>query len=262
METGELSPDSILAYTGKSHTLYKKDLEQKTYRWSNRVSLQKAFARSVNSVFGKVGIYNLGQETLKEFGATFFFNQTFPCEIPSEMSRLHVPEDPFGIAEIASGFNRETLITPLQSAWMAAVIAAGGTAPVPWLIESTPKSWGPVDYLLDHQDIPIRVISPATAGKMQQLMEATIRYGTCYKSFSGRRRNRHLRSIVFGGKTGNINNRSDTLKYDWFVGYAKGPDREQYLALSVLMFHGRLLGHRANVMAYDLFRYYYQNVKK
>jgi cell division protein FtsI/penicillin-binding protein 2 len=89
-------------------------------------------------------------------------------------------------------------------------------------------------------------------------MEATIRYGTCRKSFSRRNRYRYTRPLTFGGKTGNINDRGDQVKYDWFVGYARAPERKDDLAISVLMFHGEKLGHRANVMAFDIMRAYYR----
>jgi len=262
MEKALLAPETTLSYTGRSHTLYRRDLTNKTYRWSNHVSLEKAFARSVNSVFGKIGIYQLGQPALLEYGTLFYFNQPLPCEVPFQMSRLTVPEDPIGIAEIASGFNRQTMITPLHAAWMAAVIVENGAAPVPWLVKSNHEGKGlPVSFLKQEWP-PIRVLAPSTAENMQKLMEATIRYGTCRKSFSGRKRRRYLRSVVFGGKTGNINNHGDTIKYDWFVGYGRDPVKGHRVALSVTMIHGRLLGHRANVVAFDLFRKYFQMKKK
>jgi beta-lactamase class D len=96
---------------------------------------------------------------------------------------------------------------------------------------------------------------------MQNLMEATIQFGTCRKSFRARKQDSRLRTVVFGGKTGNINNKTDTIKYDWFLGYGKTESGSHELALSVMMVHGRLLGHRANVMAYDLFKRYFRQKK-
>ncbi len=257
LESARLNPDSVLTYTGRAHTLYRRDLKDKTYRWSNRVSLEKAFARSINSVFGKIGIHKLGRPLLLETGTAFFFNLPLPCEIPMETSLLNIPEEDYGIAEIASGFNRKTLLSPVHAAWIAGVVAAGGTSPTPWLVERIQGGKIPLTSLLHHQTVPIRVLPPVAAEKLKQLMEATIRYGTCYKSFAKRKRYRCLRSLVFGGKTGNVNNREDSLKYDWFVGYARDPADGRDLALSVLMFHGRMLGHRANVMAFDLFKHYF-----
>lgn len=262
LEGGRLTPESILTYTGKAHTLYQRDLKNKVYRWSNQISLKKAFARSVNSAFGKIGIYELGRNALVEFGAAFFFYQALPTEIPIEANYLSVPEEPYGIAEIACGFNRKTLLTPVHAAWMAGVIAAGGTSPAPWLVDRVQVGTDLSESLLEHQKTPIRVISSSAAAMMQDLMEATISYGTCRKSFAKRRRDRRLRPVVFGGKTGNLNNRGDTMKYDWFMGYAKDPDEDLCVALSVLMFHGEKLGHRANVMAFDLFRRYFRMKKK
>ncbi len=258
LDRGLLTPDSVLDYSGRAHTLYRRQLEQKIYSWSNRVSLEKAFARSINPVFGKIGIYHLGGTLLEAYGSAFFFNQPFPSELPLETSTLHVPGTPQGIAEVACGFNRVTLLTPVQAAWIGSVVAAEGASPPPWLVESIRPGTGSAAPSLDHQQAPIRVVTPRSARQMQRLMEATIRYGTCRKSFSRRNRYRYTRPLIFGGKTGNINDPSDRLKYDWFVGYARAPDPEEDLAVSVLMFHGEKLGHRANVMAFDLMRTYFR----
>jgi cell division protein FtsI/penicillin-binding protein 2 len=260
LEEGILEPTSVMAYTGRNHTLYRRDLKQKVYPWSNRVSLRKAFAMSVNPVFGKLGIHSLGPERLRQYGAAFFFGQALPSEVPFETSHLQVPEDSIGIAEIASGFNRNTLLTVLHAAWIGALIVSDGSAPVPWLVESAQRAHG--DEVYRHQEgIPVRVLSPGTAEEMQDLMESTIRYGTCHKSFRPRQRIRRLRSVVFGGKTGNINNATDTIKYDWFLGYGRDTAKGHQIALSVMMIHGRLLGHRANVVAFDIFKRYFQRKK-
>jgi cell division protein FtsI/penicillin-binding protein 2 len=260
LERGDLETTSVLAYTGRNHTLYRRDLKQKDYPWSNRVTLRKAFAMSVNPVFGKIGIHSLGRKALSEYGAAFFFGQVLPSEVPFETSRLHVPEDPIGIAEIASGFNRRTVMTGLHAAWIAALIASDGSAPVPWLVESARVEQGQEVYR-HKEGIPVRVLSPETAEQMQDLMEATIQYGTCHKSFRPRKRYRSLRAVIFGGKTGNINNATDTVKYDWFLGYGRTRGGNHQIALSVMMVHGRLLGHRANVVAFDLFKRYFQRKK-
>lgn len=261
LELQVLEPESILDYTGRNHTLYRRDLKEKTYPWSNRITLRKAFAMSVNPVFGKIGMHSLGREALREYGAAFFFGQVLPTEIPFETSQLQVPEEPIGIAEIASGFNRRTRMTALHAAWLSALIVSDGAAPAPWLVERAYDGEG--HELYRHEAaVPIRVLRPKTAKEMQRLMEATIQLGTCHKSFRGRRRDSRLRSVVFGGKTGNINNRTDTIKYDWFTGYAKSRSGDRQIALSVLMVHGRLLGHRANVMAYDLFKRYFRQKRR
>ncbi len=260
LESGILEPKSVLDYTGRNHTLYSRDLAQKTYPWSNKVTLRKAFAMSVNPVFGKIGIHSLGPKTLREYGAAFFFGQALPSEVPFETSRLQVPEDFFGIAEIASGFNRHTEMTALHAAWIGALIVSDGAAPVPWLVESAQSADGE-EFYRHREGVPVRVLSPGTASDMQDLMEATIQLGTCSKSFRARRQDSRLRTVVFGGKTGNINNKTDTIKYDWFLGYGRTQSGSHELALSVMMVHGRLLGHRANVMAYDLFKRYFRRKK-
>jgi len=259
IETGRLEPCSILTYTGGPYSLRPRDLGPETRRWSSRVTLQNAFARSLNTVLGRIGIYETGPNLLREFGTRFFFNRPLPCEVPFESSFFPVPEDRFGIAQAASGYNQRTLITTLHAAWIAALVAAGGASPTPWLVERVegePEAGGPS---LHRPGAPIRVLSTAAANKMQQLMEATITEGTCRRSFAPRHRSALLRTLRFGGKTGNINNEEDTLKYDWFMGYAKDAAGIPSVALSVFVLHDRQLGHRANRVAFDLFQGYFQN---
>jgi penicillin-binding protein A len=255
-----LTPDSSLDYTGRPHTLYRKHLDARSYPWSTRVTLEAAFARSINPVFGKIGIHQLGQDALEEYGSAFFFNQAFPCEIPLETSTFCIRGDPLGIAEAASGFNRETLLTPVQAAWIGSVVAGEGSAPAPWLVENISPG-GLTTPSLEHHEVPIRVLCPHTAREMQQLMEATIRYGTCRRSFCRRNQYPHLRPLTFGGKTGTINDREDRVKYDWFVGYAKAPNPEDNLVVSVLMLHGEKLGHRANLIAFELLNDFFRQME-
>ncbi|MEW6441051.1 MAG: penicillin-binding transpeptidase domain-containing protein [bacterium] len=258
LEMGLLGPDSILTYNGGPYILCKRNLSDKTYSWSNRVTLSEAFARSLNPVFGKIGIYVLGRESLERFGSAFFFNQAPACEVPFETARLSVPGDTFGIAEIASGFNRTTVLAPVQAAWIGAAILSGGAAPAPWLVETVREGAGEPIYA--HEDeVPVRFTSPAVASRMKELMEDTIHRGTCRRSFAPAGRYRHLRSVCFGGKTGNINDDTDSMKFDWFVGYGEEKPEGRSVVLCVLMLHGPRLGHRANRVAFDLFNQYFRS---
>jgi hypothetical protein len=51
-----------------------------------------------------MGIYDLGQEALTDYADRFFFNRSIPFDYPMTSSTIDVPENGFGLAEIASGF--------------------------------------------------------------------------------------------------------------------------------------------------------------
>lgn len=252
-----LEPDSPLSYNGAPYLLTKRNLSEKVYPWSRTVPLAEAFARSLNPVFGKIGMILLGRKTLEEYGSAFFFNRPAPSEIPFESGRLQVPEDPFGLAEIASGFNRTTTLSPVQAAWIAAALFADGAAPSPWIVETLSEQAGPVLYTGSGGQPPIRFSPPETARKLKACMEETIRNGTCRHAFAPAPRLSHLRSVRFGGKTGNINNDEGTIKYDWFAGYGENRETGQAVALCVMLLHGPKLGTRANRVAFELFSRYF-----
>ena len=75
LEEAGYAPDQALFYKGNKHTLYKYQMKQSKGRYSAATSLRKAFATSNNSVFGKIGIYTLGQKVMADYARKFFFNQ-------------------------------------------------------------------------------------------------------------------------------------------------------------------------------------------
>jgi membrane carboxypeptidase/penicillin-binding protein len=52
-------------------------------------------------------------------------------------------------------------------------------------------------------------------------MRTTIDKGTCRKAFRGYQRDRVLSKLAIGGKTGSINNKTNDIRFDWFVGFAQ-----------------------------------------
>ena len=61
IEAAGYTPDQTVFFQGRRHTLYKQQLKQTVNRYTNRTDFTKAFASSINSVFGKLGIHDLGQ---------------------------------------------------------------------------------------------------------------------------------------------------------------------------------------------------------
>jgi membrane peptidoglycan carboxypeptidase len=121
LEKAGYTIEKSLFYEGSKHTLYKYQLRESKGPHSARTNLRKAFATSNNSVFGKIGIYALGQEVIDEYAEKFFFNRPLPFDLPLAVSTIDVPDDNFGLAEIASGFNKRTLVSPLHAALLSAV---------------------------------------------------------------------------------------------------------------------------------------------
>ncbi len=259
LESADISPDKSLYFRGSRHTLYKSQLKTKKDRWTTQTKFRKAFALSNNAVFGKIGIYDLGQSALIRYSDKFFFNRPIAFELPLAVSRVEVPADDFGLAEIASGFNKDTLISPLHAAMLASVAVNQGKMPTPWLIDSIRNESNKVIYQAPPPAMPATV-NPETARELKILMQDVARYGTSRSAFRKLRRKKRFRNFDLGAKTGTINDRRDQFKYDWVTAFAVPPDGSGGICVSVLGVHGKILGTRSTEMTRAIVDYYFSTV--
>ena len=252
------TPDTALYFRGRRHTLYKSQLKQIKDRWTTETSLRKAFALSNNSVFGKLGIYVLGQQVLAEYAEKFGFNRPIPFDLPLDVSPIAVPADEFGLAEIASGFNKRTLISPLHATLLASAAANKGTMPTPWLVDTIQDK---DDQVLYHADAGVlnRPVAGKAAEDLAFLMQFAARSGTSRSVFRKLRRKKRFRTFEIGAKTGTINDRLDRFKYDWISAFAIAPDGKSGIAVGVLGVHGKILGTRSTEMARAIIDYYFRS---
>jgi cell division protein FtsI/penicillin-binding protein 2 len=255
IEDKGFTPNQSLTYQGGRYTLYKRQLKRKQSRYTNRVTFKSAFSKSINPVFGQIGIYDLGQEIMTEYGERFLFNHHIPFDLPLSSSFLEVPEDEFGLAEIASGFNKRTKISPLHAAMITAAIVNKGIIMQPWIISKITNGSDQILYYNQVEEIA-RPITEKTARQLKILMGDTVKNGTCRAAFAGLRRKKSYNLIDLGAKTGTINDLSDQHKIDWITAYAM-PAKEGYgVVIAVLAVHGELLGIRAKDIAGNILKYY------
>ncbi len=248
---------TALTYNGASHTLYKSQLKNVRNRYTRHTTLEKAFAGSVNPVFGKIGQHCLGADKLRRYAERFGFNRSIAFELPLPPSRTRIADEPYQWAEIASGFNQETVISPLHGAILAAVAPAEGRLVEPTIIRRIVDQDGLALY-------PPRAgnaqsaVSPATARELMRLMRRTVSHGTARKIFKRRNKDKVLSRLTIGGKTGSIDTRDHKARYDWFVGFADGPDQRDAIAVSVLVAHEKYIGRRAGEYARRAMREYFR----
>jgi peptidoglycan glycosyltransferase len=252
-----ISADTKLTYNGRRHTLYKNQLTHRTNGYTNKVSLKTSFARSVNPVFGKLGIYRLKRELLEEYAGRFGFNQPIDFELGLQPSRISVGDDPYHWAELTCGFNRETLISPVHGAMIAASIVNDGKLVEPTIVQRITDNEKKTVYA-GRMSVMRQVMSRKASQEMKALMAATISYGTCRRTFRGYRRDPVLSKLLIGGKTGSINDKTDELHYDWFVGFCAEKKGTRKLALAVLVVHDKLRRAKAQEFARLAMRYYFK----
>ncbi|MDX9709178.1 MAG: penicillin-binding transpeptidase domain-containing protein, partial [Trichloromonas sp.] len=208
------SADSPMHFNGGKHTLYKGQLTERVDRNTTTVPFAEAFADSINPVFGKLGGLRLGRPLLERAAATFGFNQPLDFDVSLPPSRFQVSGDPYHWAEIASGFNRQTTISPLHGAALVAAILNEGRMPSQTVVERIADEEGKILY----QAGPVpgrRIMTPRAAGELARMMEATVATGTARKAFRGHETDAVLANLRLGGKTGSISNTTRDVRYDW-----------------------------------------------
>jgi peptidoglycan glycosyltransferase len=257
IEKCNLHLDSELKFNGRKHTLYRSQLKEKTNRYTNKISLKNAFAKSVNPVFGKLGALYLEKDELESYAKAFGFNHPINFEINLSPSRTVITDEPYQRAEIASGFNRKTMMSPVHGALIAATIFNRGELIEPTIVDRIAGGDGIELYRSQPATIN-RAFAPDTSNALHELMKATAQSGTMRRAVRRYRRDKIISRLEIGGKTGTINNKTDEVKYDWFVGYAQDKDGDGKIILSVLVAHQKYIGTRATQYALMAFKQYFK----
>jgi cell division protein FtsI/penicillin-binding protein 2 len=224
LEKADYEAESPLAYDGGKHTLYKGNVNKAPEEGRRRTTLKEGFADSNNGVFGKLGAFGLKPGELAEYAARFYFNRPFEFELPVAASFFGTgPGDgPFRLAELASGYNRETKIGPLHGAMLAAAVVSGGALAEPTLAREVFDLDNNVYYESRPKALS-RVVSEATAKGLSELMEAAVASGTGRRHFADAGDHPLLSGLVIGGKTGTIND-EEGARVEWFVAYSYWPE--------------------------------------
>jgi cell division protein FtsI/penicillin-binding protein 2 len=250
--------NTLMRFNGYKHTLYRSQLKERINRYTNTVSFKESFAQSINPVFGKIGILYLGKTVLEEYATAFGFNQPIDFELPVSASQFQIKEKPYHWAEIASGFNHDTTISPIHAAVMASAVINNGQMVAPTIVDRVVDNTGQLLYRNETKWLG-RAMSTKASNVLLRLMEATVQAGTGRKSFRDSRRHEVLSKLYIGGKTGSIFNREHDARFDWFVGFAKQKKGSAQLAIAVLVAHEEYIGTRATEYARWAMDHYFKS---
>jgi cell division protein FtsI/penicillin-binding protein 2 len=262
LDRGLLEPESVLPYAGRSHTLYRRQVlgtsdagatssqrakaaskssgaatsarsgkkrvsakvSRKRTPLLHQVTLADAFADSVNPVFARIGVLRLGANLLSDYAERFGFNRNIICGVEMPVSATGFsPADPWSVAEAASGYTRETTMSPLHGAMIAGTAINEGVMMRPELVDAVVSREGVVLHLPQPQ-VWSRAITPDAADKLRRLMTETVQTGTARRSFADFFEG-PLAQVEVGGKTGTLNGEFPRGRNDWFVGYATDGQR-------------------------------------
>jgi cell division protein FtsI/penicillin-binding protein 2 len=251
-----IMPEHKIHYNGGAYTLYKKNvLSEKITRWTNVITLKDAFARSINTAFGRLSIENLHPEDLNEYANRFMFNQEIPTDFPVEMGVAYIPpEKGFEMAEAASGYNKTNRMSPVQGAMIAASVANDGKIVVPYVVRSMTNEKGESVYA-GNTLTNGTIMSKESAEKVRELMEQTVLAGTSRRSFRPITKDRKFREIEMGGKTGHLTGDNPAGRVDWFVGYALDEDRK--IAVAAITVNKKFWTVKSAHLGQSMFRKYF-----
>ncbi len=248
-----------LYFNGNKYTLYKRQLAETRNKYTSKISFSRAFAESINPIFGKIGKNYLGREKLSTYAHAFGFNQEPDSELAFESGRFSVTESDYHLAELGCGFNTDTMISPMFGAMLVTTILNSGTSLVPRIINQVTTSNGQIIYK-GKKEYYKTAITPKTADTMIRLMQKTVARGTAKKSFRGFTRDKVLSKLVIGGKTGSLYNRKRTVKYDWFTGFGKEKNGKKALAVAIVVGHKKYIGTRASTYARKILKTYFKEI--
>jgi len=219
---------------------YRRDVNRLRPKWWNdnpkrdrlKSSLSNALAKSNNVVFAKVALRWLNVPMLMDYGKRLGFNRPIPFEQPLQVSPMIIEESEMGLARAAAGFGKVGL-SPLHAALIGAAIANDGVMMAPCMIDTVLGPEGEKIYECLPRELPSS-ISSRTASYIQEMMAKTVERGTVRKTFRRRQRNRDLRGVSIGGKTGSLRGKNPKGRYSWFIGMAPLEDPEIAFAAMIV----------------------------
>ncbi len=159
--------------------------ENYQHRYVGEVSLEQAFAQSINTVAAKLAV-NVG-----------------PDQVAATAKRLGISSTLGHDASLALGTSE---VTPLELTAAFVPFANGGTAVAPYVVKRVTTRDGKVLYQRQGDGLG-QVVSATAEGEMNQLFRAVVRQGTGTKAQFG--------NWDIGGKTGTSQDYRDA----WFIGF-------------------------------------------
>lgn len=253
-----VSPEHKIAYNGGNYTLYKKNvLSDKVNRWTRFITLKEAFARSINTAFGRLSLESLDPHDISDYADRFMFNQEIPTDFNVETSLATVPKEKgFALTEVASGYNRFNTLSPIHGAMIASTIINEGKMLVPFIVDSLENESSEQIYkaqILERGQI----LRPESAEKVREMMEQTVLTGTSRKTFRKIVRDKKFKEIEMGGKTGHFTGTNPKGRNDWFIGYAS--DDQDKIAIAAITVNVQKWTVKSSALGEMMFRKYFKD---
>lgn len=260
LRSTDVSKESEFYFRGRGTTLYKNQLGDRDTKWRRKISLERAFANSNNVIFAKAAIGNIKGTEIFKAATDFGFNKSLMEEIDLSVSRFHMPEDQYNLAELASGFNHTTTMSPVHGALLSSIVANHGVLIKPKVVSYLLDTKSG-QYLVRKEPVNPRIFDKQVGMDLQEMMMETVKVGT------GRRVLRTMRkgiknNLIIGGKTGSISGGLPFGKRDWFTSFAVPKNREYGRGISICVMNVNVKKWhvKATYLAKEIIEYYYSDI--
>lgn len=208
LESG-IPPEEVVVFRGRPHTLFKNQVYPPLS--GTEVTLAKAFAFSINPIFGQLGASRLGEQNILRWADSLGFNRPKGLGNGVPAGLMAKPADTFNLAELSSGFIRTTFISPIHAAMIVRKFGHDGVL--------RPPAWEApgIDSTCQASVCPD---SPLYTG-LTSLFLLTVDSGTARGGFSKAWPLESREGYEIGGKTGSLDGTDPEGHYEWFAGYAR-----------------------------------------
>ncbi len=260
MEEALLDPMDQFNYTGKPYTLYKHQLEEKKHnRWTRSLTFKRAFEMSNNVIFGKAAQLHTTERGLLSAAQKFGFNSEIISELSAGKSYFPLPKDRYNLAELASGLNRVTLMSPAHAAKIAMIMANHGEKFSLSIVNSVKKN-GKLFYENNGPKNRQRVVSEKSALKIRDLMEGVIQSGTA-RALS-RQINAKIRNeLKIGSKSGSMTGGLPYGKRDWLISYIQPKEMNSMgISLAVMIVNKDKWYTKSSFLTQNIVKHYYKQL--
>ncbi|MGM0443483.1 MAG: penicillin-binding transpeptidase domain-containing protein [Fibrobacterota bacterium] len=251
---------SRIAYRGKKHTLYKSQIAD-TGDFPEEVSLRRAFAESLNPVFGSIGAHRLGANNLMKYAQSYGFNTQIPFVRAVDSSRFPYPDGSYAAAEHASGFTDSTTMSPLHGALIAGAVANKGVIIRPRIIDSVRDIAADSVVFRSAGKLWRRAFRSQTYDDLNILMKDVTVYGTARTAFRHIKNSPRFDGYSYGGKTGSID-MDGRGGVDWFIGYLRDSSVSRNVACAVLLVNAPRWRGRSSYIGAELMRRHIMALQK
>ena len=272
-----LSSSEYFTYRGKPSTLFKTQLgnlepsnsnegKRAAAQWEKSLTFKTAFAKSNNVVFGKAALQYTKASHIYQTAERFGFNQLMIPYLDLSKSYFPMASDAYNLAELASGLNTTTLISPLHAAFIAMTIVNNGELKSLTLIDgiyptgssnkNVVEEFPVLRPAANHQHWP--VIKEQTAETLREMMQETLLTGTAMKI------RKQLPKALWerweiGAKTGQMTGGIPLGKRDWIMLYAKpkdGDGTDLGISMAIMLVNQEKWYVRSTAIAKEIIQYY------